>query len=199
MDETQNILRMQFQKLPKNLQEVILSAGLQEKLKRIFKKFNLHIDQAGALENETMLVMLGLESAGDYIENIKKALDITEVRAHMITADVNKEIFTQIREMLKKISQLDEKTDELKTVENPPAGGKEREIHYPNLANSSSNGQDIDKKEESEEIKRYIAQQQNTKPTAPPPPNLPTDNLEASPPSEKKRPYSSDPYREPVE
>jgi hypothetical protein len=212
MDEAQDILKTQFQKLPKNLQDAITSVSLQEKLKKVVKKFMLHIDQAGALENETVLVMLGLESSDDYRENIRRALNIADGRAEMIANNINQEIFLQIRETLKEISQTSENTGE----------------------NS------LDNKKEQLEKEEEKSEKTNHSPITPPvpqaqageasqgapPPNLPTEkplnvtndivkdklenqvripreeidlNNDNSEQQEKKRPYSSDPYREPVE
>ena len=97
-----------------------------------------------------------------------------------------------------------------------------------NVDQADLSSEALAKEEESEDIKQQIAKQQETHHTAPPPPNLPTgqtdSNLEArspggvqnqdpnvktrpsdgnedvaSPGPEKKKPYSSDPYREPIE
>ena len=58
MDETREIIKEQFKKLPKDVQEAILSSNVPEKLDGITKKNRLHIDQAGKLEMEVFLTIL---------------------------------------------------------------------------------------------------------------------------------------------
>ena len=74
MDETifQNKLTTQFNSLPKDVRDAILSVGLNEKLENISKTYALRIDQMTALENETLFVMMGLEPPGKYIANLKR-------------------------------------------------------------------------------------------------------------------------------
>lgn len=103
MDETKEILINQFNKLPKDVQDAILSVNLRSKMQFITKKNNLHIDQAEALENETVFVMLGLEHPANLVANIAKNLEVSEEKAAAIAGNINDEIFLKIRESLKKI------------------------------------------------------------------------------------------------
>ena len=201
MNNIQEIIKEQLPRLPKNVRDAISSIDLGDKIKKIADKNMLHIDQAGNLETETVLVMLGLEPTADYKENIRRELNVSRDRAQTITADIDKEIFMTIRESLKKISQ-EPASEVIEQTQNI--------IHHPPLS------------DESQEIKKQIEKQQAPKKVGAPPPNLPTGaptepsrpnsalqnlggqtepkepNLEARPPSEKK-PAHIDPYREPVE
>lgn len=103
MNETKEILRNQFKRLPKDLQDAILALDLRAKMQFITKKNNLHIDQAGALENETVFVMLGLEHPDDLIYNIAKHMEVSKQKAEVIAEDLNREIFLKVRDSLKKI------------------------------------------------------------------------------------------------
>ena len=167
------------------MKEAISSVDLREKIKKIADKNKLHIDQAGNLENETMLVMLGLEPTDDYKENIRRELNITRDRAQAVTADVDKEIFSAIRESLRKITEEDEVPD---NDQKDSLKDTRQAIQYPPL-------------DESEEIQQQIREQQEVKPVAPLPPNLPTGepNGEARPLSGEKKPIHIAPYREPIE
>ncbi|MBU6430843.1 hypothetical protein KGQ29_00480 [Patescibacteria group bacterium] len=111
MDNTKEILRTQFNKLPKDIQNAIMSVNLRSKMELIARKNNLHIDQAQILENETVFVMLGLEHPSDLVENIVKNLEISEEKAEAIAKDINNEIFLKIRESLKKIFEEREGTE----------------------------------------------------------------------------------------
>lgn len=199
-------LTEKYKILPKNIRDVANSIETDNLIKSISEEHRLHMDIAEILYDEIVYVIFGAEKSVDFIKNLKRQTLLPDEKINAIAKDVNEKIFLPMRETMKEKDTENtytdtEKADGLNAIKDEitQIQTAEREIHYPNLANPSSNWQDIDKKEESEEIKQHIAQQQNTKPTASPPPNLPTDNLEASPPSEKKRPYSEDPYREPIE
>jgi hypothetical protein len=199
MANTEQIIKEQLVKLPEDVRKAISSVDLRDKIKKIAEKHHLHIDQAGDLETETVLVMLGLEPTDDYKRNIKKALQISDTPAHAITFDVNKEIFMPIRESLKKAQEPNLVTPLL----------SKKEIHHPPLSEKSnlvtglpSNLEARLPSEESEDIKEQIRKQQTVKPSVAPPTNLPTQqesNLEARPLSGEKKPSHIDPYREPIE
>lgn len=198
MDKTEEIIKEQISKLPKIVKDAISSANLGDKIKKIANKNMLHIDQAGILINETMFVMLGLEPIEDYKENIRRELNISRDRAQTITAEIDKEIFVSVREAMK----------------------RERNIEI-NLEARPLGESVVNKTEESEDIKRQIEKQNIQKPIAPLPPNLPiapqvgvlseenhsftqvssegNDEEQNKPHIEKKKPYSDDPYREPIE
>lgn len=103
MDDTKEILEDQFKKLPKDLQDAILALDLRTKMQFITKKNNLHIDQAGILENEAVFVMLGLEHPDNLVYNIAKHIEVSKEKAEAIAEDLNREIFLKVRESLKKI------------------------------------------------------------------------------------------------
>lgn len=107
MEPAQQKLKERFSLLPRELQEAILAADLREKLKVVTDTHRLHIDQAGALENETILVMLGLEPLEDYRANLARELGVPEALAAAIERDVNRLIFLPIRESLKNLTEKD--------------------------------------------------------------------------------------------
>ena len=95
------IIRERFSKLPELLRNAITSADVPEKLRTIATKHRLHIDQGQLLENETYLVMLGLDTTENFTRNIKKELGIDEIMAREMTSEVQVGIFLPIREFLK--------------------------------------------------------------------------------------------------
>ena len=129
MYDTKEILKDQFKKLPKDIQDAILAVDLRSKMQFITKKNNLHVDQAETLENEAVFVMLGLEHPDNLVANIAKHVEVSEEKAEAIAEDLNREIFLKVRESLKKIfeerneegggsllaSSLLEKTEEKKS------------------------------------------------------------------------------------
>ncbi|NQV93254.1 hypothetical protein HQ403_02020 [Candidatus Kaiserbacteria bacterium] len=95
------MIQERFAKLPPKLQEAITSTEVAEKLREIAQKYRLHLDQGQILENETYMVLLGVEQAGKYEENLKKELNISSEQAGQLARDVGKDIFLSIRNTLK--------------------------------------------------------------------------------------------------
>jgi len=122
MSETQEAIKKQLAKLPKDLRDAVVAADLPDKFKTIANKHKLRIDQGGALENETMFVMLGLEHPDDYTSNLKREADISQEEAESIAEEINRMIFLPIRASLKKLHE-DAKEEEEKMpgrIEHPP-------------------------------------------------------------------------------
>jgi hypothetical protein len=105
MDENniQISLKERFQKLPPNLQQAIISTDTQKVFQEITTKYRLHIDQAGELENETMIVLFGAEKPTNFLANIQSALNISQTMASQIVNDINQGIFLKIREGLRQV------------------------------------------------------------------------------------------------
>lgn len=114
--EIEQLIKNTFSALTPKLQEAITGANVADSLRKIAEKHRLHIDQGQQLENETFLVMLGLDVVEHYQQNIKKSLRISEELADAITQDVQAGIFLSIRELLKHSTTPKEKTN------TPPAG-----------------------------------------------------------------------------
>lgn len=62
---------------------------------------HLRIDEAGELENEIGLVLIGLENPKNFVQNLKSHVGLPHDKAVALAEDVNKEIFTPLREDLK--------------------------------------------------------------------------------------------------
>lgn len=101
--DSKKILLERFQSLPPALQQAIRSSNLRDQLKKIAEKFRLHIDQAAALENQTVMVMMGLQTPLEYTEALENELAVSENASYDIAEEANKEIFLPIREHLKKL------------------------------------------------------------------------------------------------
>lgn len=116
-DQQQNpkeLIKEQIKSLPEDIQSAILSVDYQTKLQEITKRQKLLIDQAGKLELETTLVMIGLEPLADFVSNIQKGLEVTTSKAQEVAKDVSESIFKPIRESLYAINQeLEEMGDDV--------------------------------------------------------------------------------------
>ncbi|MFA6340881.1 MAG: hypothetical protein WCX27_01400 [Candidatus Paceibacterota bacterium] len=110
-EETKKIIAEQMEAIPKELKDAIFSPDYPIRLQEIVKNNKLMIDQAGNLETETTLVMLGLEPLEDYIDNLINNVGLSRNLAFVVAHDVNETIFKNIRESLKKISEQRKEAD----------------------------------------------------------------------------------------
>lgn len=92
--------------LPGEIKEAIESSDYGEKIKKISEKNNLQIDQLASLADQIFLVMVGMTKPNEFVNKLKVALDIDENKAREITLAVNNDIFTPIREPLKRVHNL---------------------------------------------------------------------------------------------
>ncbi len=103
-EETKKIISEQLAILPEDVKKAILSVDYAKQLQEVTKRNNLLIDQAGALETETTLTLLGLEVLNDYVENISRELSLPREKALIVAHDVDELIFKNIRESLQMIN-----------------------------------------------------------------------------------------------
>jgi len=101
--------------LPLELRRAIFSIDYPQKLQEIVKNNKLMIDQAGKLEAETTLVIVGIEPMDKYVNNLISHAGLSNIQASIVAHDVNESIFKNIRDSLKKIN------DQIKAIENQVA------------------------------------------------------------------------------
>jgi len=170
MDEilTQD-LKKQFETLPIEVQKAISAVDLPTKLQEIVKNNKLMIDQAGALEIETVLVLFGLEPLENYVSNLVKNVGLSGIQASIVAHDANELIFKNIRESLKNINnQISEeenknvtekinnptKENVLAGIENPESiKGNENSISISSLKSNSMNPETHETIDKDVEIK----------------------------------------------
>lgn len=99
-EETKKIIADQMEILPEDVKKAILSVDYSAQLQEVVKRNHLLIDQAGSLETETTLTLLGLEPIADYVENISRELALPREKALIVAHDVDELIFKNIRESL---------------------------------------------------------------------------------------------------
>ncbi len=103
--DTEQIIKERLEVLPEEIKMAIKSTDLAVKFNAISEKHSLLLDKNAILQNETMFVMLGLESTNDFVRNIERELDISRNEAVAITMDINKEIFDPLRSSLQKMQE----------------------------------------------------------------------------------------------
>jgi len=118
-NDVQKIITEQLKILPKDVKEAIVSVDYKTKLQEITKRQVLLIDQAGKLEMETTLVMIGLEPLADYVANLQRELGVPLMKAKEIAMDISENIFKPIRLSLQKMNETPDpnKVPEPQTLE----------------------------------------------------------------------------------
>lgn len=101
-DDTQQILAEQFTKLPKVIQDAILSGHIQERFRDMAKKYQLHLDQWQEVETTIMLSILGLSPIESIEEKIATATHIDHEHARVIVDDIAENIFLPVRAELER-------------------------------------------------------------------------------------------------
>lgn len=106
---TQEQLQKRYEGLPEDLKRAIYSVETADAIQEISKKYGLMIDQMGELAAETGLLMLGFTSPKDYIKNISARAGADIDTAKKIAEEINTEIFSKVKEHLKKLHGIEEK------------------------------------------------------------------------------------------
>jgi hypothetical protein len=113
MDDNKNtteLIKERYQGLPLQVKDAVTASDLPVKMKTIADDNSLMLDQAGALQNEILFVMLGMEPSSEFVKNISKELNINKEKANAIAKDVNQLIFDPIRKYLREWEEQEEKT-----------------------------------------------------------------------------------------
>jgi len=111
-NDTNKIIEEQLNSLPDALRNTILNSGWEKKVHDLAKKHQLHIDQEGDLVNETFLVLLGLELAKNFQQNLIGNMHVDQTTAEALVNEIGAEIFAQIREHLQNIEAQEEPVEE---------------------------------------------------------------------------------------
>lgn len=89
-----------FEELPELVQNAIKSADFDQKMQGVVQRHQLHIDQAGALGDETLMVMMGFTPPAEFAESIEKQLNVSKAQSEAIAQDVSDSLFIPIREAM---------------------------------------------------------------------------------------------------
>ncbi|OHA89603.1 MAG: hypothetical protein A3C70_02505 [Candidatus Zambryskibacteria bacterium RIFCSPHIGHO2_02_FULL_43_14] len=96
MNETDKLIAEQLKTLPPSLQQAISAVPWKALVQEIGKANTLDTEQIVSLEQETMLVVYGLENPNDYVSNIIKEVGVSEEVAYTIAGSVVDKIFEPI-------------------------------------------------------------------------------------------------------
>ncbi len=150
-----NILENQFNKLPESLQTFIISNDFKESLKNIGKGFDLDDKKQTFLENETLMIILGLEPLNDFGKNLKERGKFAQEQIHNVIKNVLEKIINPIEGDLHTFLEKELQEEETE------GGEPEKEISGQNNGQKDNN----EKGEEntnSEEIKKMLRKNSKT-------------------------------------
>ena len=103
-----------------DIRRAVASSANADKIFDIGKKYDLLVDKIGELASETMYLMLGVTHPNDFVGNLAERLRVDRATAGKIADDINREIFSPVREHLRAL--FDTSHGEI-LAERPPNGG----------------------------------------------------------------------------
>jgi hypothetical protein len=100
---TQQVLQ-RLAELPADVRQAVQGADIGKKIGALGVTYGLHIDQIGALEDETMMVMLGFLSPDGFEQHIATTLRLAPDISAQIAKDINSNIFLAVRASLREFT-----------------------------------------------------------------------------------------------
>lgn len=102
-NEINQMVKEAFAKLPAVVQSAITSAEIQKRLRGLSQKHQLHLDQWEQLENEVLMIVMGIQPTELLEENIVKEVGVDAAVAKVLAADISDAIFDPIRRQLEQV------------------------------------------------------------------------------------------------
>ncbi len=99
-DTNQAALDAKFAQLPLAIQELISDGEWKKWVGEIAKRNGLMIDQAGELETEIFILMIGMQSTSDLENNLHNSAGIPKEKIPQLLSDVNTEIIQRLKSKL---------------------------------------------------------------------------------------------------
>ena len=99
-EKLQQIIKEEMAKLPKEVQDAINAFDWVKITEEIGKNHSLYEDNITNLQVETMLVLVGLERADWYLDNIKNNVILSEEKTKEISNEIFQKIFSPINKIL---------------------------------------------------------------------------------------------------
>lgn len=83
--------------LPPPIRHYLSEGNCSLVAKNLMKKYNLHIDQGGVLERETILLLMGIENPTEFATSLKNEAAISADVIGNIMNDINEQIFLPLQ------------------------------------------------------------------------------------------------------
>lgn len=98
MNTREQEIKKALAELPDNIQRAVASFDWDEELLELSKTLGIQIDTINIFKNQTMLVVVGLERATNYHDNLVKSMDISSDLADRLVQEANDRIFSVLQE-----------------------------------------------------------------------------------------------------
>lgn len=115
-----------YASLPPSLRQAAASINIENSIISIARFHELHVDQTGRLNDETLRVITGQTTAANFASQLQKVLEVEPDEAASIATEVSQVIFEPLRAVMKKESENSQEGEEnlsaeqvLKEIENP--------------------------------------------------------------------------------
>lgn len=115
MNYTDEQITLAFDKLPRGVQDVVFSPGIEQKVQKICTEAGFNADQAKKLTGLVNFVIMDLTSQQEFSTSAEKELSITSEIANRLSVDVSREIFASI-EAMETQSKKEEKIYEINSL-----------------------------------------------------------------------------------
>jgi len=100
--EFKRLILERFDKLPRVVQEAIVSADVSRRMQELAEKHKLHLDQWESLENEVQYTLLGIQEPAELSAHIEKGVRVSRETATALASDISEMVFEPIRLELEK-------------------------------------------------------------------------------------------------
>ena len=100
---TKQEIQERFDSLPQDMQRVVAGEEMAQRLETIGRKHELRIDGIGVLIEYSGLIMLGLIKTKEFVGHLQEKLNLSREQAEAIALEVDEQVFSRIRESLRKI------------------------------------------------------------------------------------------------
>ena len=98
MKLTNQEIQQHIAELPDNVRRAVMGFNWADEITTIGREFGLHMDQIGALQYETMMIILGLSPSASFNNALVHALEIDKNTAEEIVMSANAHVFTELQD-----------------------------------------------------------------------------------------------------
>lgn len=179
---TFNDLKERYDKLPELIKNILYSEDLDDMITDVGERQRLHVDQMGILDEYIHLMLLGVKSREDFVNDFSRSANVPKEKAQEVAKAVNGLILEPLKEAL-------QQTENTKNIppSSTPAEIVQSDVHADDIMNAISNPSSIPSPSRTIEV-AAPAPTPAPAPTVPtPPPSsstpLPATTLTVQPPN----------------
>lgn len=116
-------VREVMQKLPLPVRKYLALGKYQTVVRQIMQMYKLHIDEAGELESQLLLLLMGINSPIQFAQALQGKTRLPPDTIHGIVGEVNQQIFVPLHEQMRNATPAAEQVGVNAAPTKPEAGG----------------------------------------------------------------------------